>query len=113
MLAPPVANAPDVGTSAVTVTAKRGVDADARHVSYIDDTHRENVSPSHHPASVGYTSDTPKTTLDNRRSAPRLDGLGKDRGRCRVSTETRRSAPSPIGIWGHLFWDSAGGGTAR
>jgi hypothetical protein len=37
-------------------------------ISYVNDTTRENPSPTHPQAHVGYVNDHPKTTLDNRRS---------------------------------------------
>jgi hypothetical protein len=40
-----------------------------RYISYIDDTTRENMSPTHHNTLVGDVDHTPKPPLDNRRSA--------------------------------------------
>src|ERR1700736_3676902 len=55
--------APGVGTRVVTVTADRSLGADSRYISYIDDTTRENMSPTHHNTLVGYVSDNPKPPL--------------------------------------------------
>jgi hypothetical protein len=70
MLAPSVAIArPGVGTSGVTLTARWRVSADARDVSYVKDSTRENASSTQLIALVGYVDDSAKGTLDNRRSA--------------------------------------------
>jgi hypothetical protein len=48
-----------------------------RYISYIDDTTRENMSPTHHNTLVGDVDHTPKPPLDNRQSATDSTGGGQ------------------------------------
>ena len=53
------------------------------YISYVDDTTRENMSPTHHNALVGYVGDTPKPTLENDGSAAATCGRVLLRARAR------------------------------
>jgi hypothetical protein len=61
MLAPSVRDrAPDMGTRALTVSANQLATADARNLGYVNDTTRENASPTQPNAPVGYVDHSPK-----------------------------------------------------
>ena len=61
-LAPSVHDhAPGHGNERRDLIADRTRGADARYISYIDDTTRENMSPTHHNTPVGYVDHTPQT----------------------------------------------------